>query len=135
MSSYADVPNCIAGGNISPFRVVKVSTSADNTLLAAGAVTEQHIVGVTDGSLSAFNGTYHAVAGDPVTLQGGNVVVIEAGGSITRGARVEVTTGGKVITETATTGNAAFGWVALESATGDGCKIRCIKALNATKLS
>jgi len=135
MSSYADTPAVIAGGNISPFRVVKASTAADNTVLQASAVTEQSIVGVTDGSLSAFNGTYHAVAGDPVSLQGGKVVIIEAGAAITRGARLEVDSNGKVITETTTTGNACFAFIALESAVADGAKIKCIWAPNATKLS
>jgi len=125
----------IAGGTIRPFRVVYVSTAADNTLLEASAVTQQTVCGVTDGSTLQFDSSSHATTGLPVSLQDGIIQYITAGAAITRGARVEVTTAGKVITETTTTGNAAFAWVALESAVADGAVIRCVRALNATKLS
>lgn len=127
--------SAIAGGTIRPFRLVYVSTAADNTVLEASAVTQQTICGVTDGSTLQFDSTSHATTGYPVTLQNGPVVYITAGGAITRGARVEATTAGKVITETATTGNACFAFVALESAVADGAVIRCVQCLNATKLS
>ena len=122
--------SAIAGGTIRPFRLVYVSTAADNTVLEASAVTQQTICGVTDGSTLQFDSTSHATTGYPVTLQNGPVVYITAGG-----ARVEATTAGKVITETATTGNACFAFVALESAVADGAVIRCVQCLNATKLS
>lgn len=39
-------------------------------------------IGVTDGSVSDPNGVYHALAGEPVTLQRASVVLLRAGNTI-----------------------------------------------------
>ena len=71
---------------------------------------------MSDGSTRAFNSANHAETGDPITLQGGDVVLVEAGGNITRGAMVESDSDGKAITATTTTGLNYQGYVALQSA-------------------
>jgi hypothetical protein len=115
MGSFSDTPALIAGGTILPYRFVKPSTSADDTGLAAAGITTP-VLGVSDGSTKAFNSANHAETGDPITLQGGDVVLVEAGGNITRGAMVESDSDGKAITATTTTGLNYQGYVALQSA-------------------
>jgi hypothetical protein len=115
MGSFSDTPALIAGGTILPYRFVKPSTSADDTGLQAAGITTP-VLGVSDGSTKAFNSTNHAETGDPITLQGGDVVLVEAGGSITRGAMVESDSDGKAITQSSTAGLNYNGYVALQSA-------------------
>jgi hypothetical protein len=115
MGSFSDTPALIAGGTILPYRFVKPSTAADDTGLAAAGITTP-VLGVSDGSTRAFNSANHAETGDPITLQGGDVVLVEAGGNITRGAMVESDSDGKAITATTTTGLNYQGYVALQSA-------------------
>jgi hypothetical protein len=115
MGSFSDTPALIAGGTIAPYRFVRPSTSADDTGLQSAAITTP-VLGVTDGSTKAFNSANHAETGDPITLQGGDVVLVEAGGNITRGAMVESDSDGKAITATTTTGLNYQGYVALQSA-------------------
>jgi hypothetical protein len=115
MGSFSDTPALIAGGTIAPYRFVRPSTSADDTGLQSAAITTP-VLGVTDGSTKAFNSANHAETGDPITLQGGDVVLVEAGGSITRGAMVESDSDGKAITQSSTTGLNYNGYVALQSA-------------------
>lgn len=115
MGSFSDTPALIAGGTILPYRFVRPSTSADDTGLQASAITTP-VLGVSDGSTRAFNSANHAETGDPITLQGGDVVLVEAGGSITRGAMVETDSDGKAITQSSTAGLNYNGYVALQSA-------------------
>ena len=115
MGSFSDTPALIAGGTILPYRFVKPSTSADDTGLVSAAITTP-VLGVTDGSTKAFNSGNHAETGDPITLQGGDVVLVEAGGSITRGAMVESDSVGRAITQSSTAGLNYNGYVALQSA-------------------
>lgn len=115
MGSFSDTPALIAGGTILPYRFVRPSTAADDTGLQSAAITTP-VLGVTDGSTKAFNSANHAETGDPITLQGGDVVLVEAGGNITRGAMVESDSDGKAITATTTTGLNYQGYVALQSA-------------------
>jgi hypothetical protein len=133
MGSLSDTPSLVAGGDIYPCRGVKLSASADNTGLQATAVTEP-IVGVTADSTRRFDDTKHAVSGEPISLQGGQVVIVEAAGNITRGALVEFDTDGKIITLTTTTGVAYFALQALESASA-GAKVRCVWVRGRDKLS
>ena len=115
MGSFSDTPALIAGETILPYRFVKPSTSADDTGLVSAAITTP-VLGVTDGSTKAFNSGNHAETGDPITLQGGDVVLVEAGGSITRGAMVESDSVGRAITQSSTAGLNYNGYVALQSA-------------------
>jgi hypothetical protein len=115
MGSFSDTPALIAGETILPYRFVKPSTSADDTGLVSAGITTP-VLGVTDGSTKAFNSGNHAETGDPITLQGGDVVLVEAGGSITRGAMVESDSVGRAITQSSTSGLNYNGYVALQSA-------------------
>lgn len=115
MGSFSDTPALIAGGTILPYRFVRPSTSADDTGLQSAAITTP-VLGVSDGSTRAFNSANHAETGDPITLQGGDVVLVEAGGNITRGAMVESDSDGKAITQSSTAGLNYNGYVALQSA-------------------
>jgi len=115
MGSFSDTPALIAGGTILPYRFVKPSTSDDDTGLQAAGITTP-VLGVSDGSTKAFNSANHAETGDPITLQGGDVVLVEAGGNITRGAMVESDSDGKAITQSSTSGLNYNGYVALQSA-------------------
>jgi hypothetical protein len=125
MGSFSDTPALIAGGDIYPFRFVKCSTAADDTGLQAAEITTP-ILGVSDGSTKVSVGTgsdLHAASGDPITLQGGDVVLVQAGGNITRGAMVQSDSNGKAVTAATTTGLNYQGYVALQSAS-DGLVIR-----------
>ena len=126
MGSFSDTPALLAGGDIYPYRFVKVSTAADDTGLQATASTET-ILGVSDASTNGFNSDYHAQSGQPITLQGGNIVLVIAAGNITRGAFVQADSNGKAVTAVTTAASKAFqGYVALQSATA-GLIIRCYR--------
>lgn len=116
MADMGFTPNLQAGGNISPFRFVKLSTSADFTGLQAAAESD-YPIGVTDGSIyQSINNSsgYHAVSGTPITLQPSNTVQIEIGsGGVTRGGFLESDADGKGV---AAAGAAAVSaYVALEN--------------------
>lgn len=115
MGSFSDTPALIAGGTIAPFRFVKASTAADDTGLQAAEITTP-ILGVSDGSTNGPTSGNHATTGEPITLQGGDVVLVEAGGNITRGAMVQSDADGKAVTATTTSGLNYQGYVALQSA-------------------
>jgi len=119
MGSFSDTPALIAGGTIRPYRFVKCSTAADDTGLEAAEITTP-ILGVADGSTRRFDSANHAEVvggvGDPITLQGGDVVLVEAGGNITRGAMVQSDSVGRAITATSTAGLNYQGYVALQNA-------------------
>lgn len=96
MSAANYTPNLIATQNILPFSVIRVSTGVD-----FGVEPNEDgvlpVVGVTDGSVSQFDSTYHATPGQPCSLQLGRFVLLRAGGAITRGQLLYPTTGGAVI--------------------------------------
>ncbi len=125
MGSFSDTPALIAGGTIAPFRFVKVSTAADDTGLQAAEATTT-ILGVSDGSTNGPTSANHAVSGEPINLQGGDVVLVQCSGNITRGALVESDANGKAQTATTTTGARFHGYVALQSG-ADGLIIRVQK--------
>lgn len=105
-------PNLVAGGNINPYRIVKMDTTAFTG--AASTAAADYVVGVTDGSTRRFDASVHAAAGDPISLQPSNCVQIEAGGNITAGLGLIASTGGVAITA-AGAGNVPL-FVALEAA-------------------
>lgn len=116
MGSSSDTPALIAGGTIAPYRFVKASTLADDTGLQASEITTP-IVGVTDGSTNGPLSGNHATVGQPITLQSGSngTVLVECGGTITRGAMVQSDGDGKAVTATTTSGLNYQGFVALQS--------------------
>ena len=105
-------PNLVAGGNINPYRIVKMDTTAFTGVASTAAA--DYVVGVTDGSTRRFDATAHATSGDPISLQPSNCVQIEAGGNITAGLGLIASTGGVAITA-AGSGNVPL-FVALEAA-------------------
>lgn len=114
MGSFSDTPALIAGGDIYPYRFVKVSTAADDTGLQAAEATTT-VLGIADNSTKSATSSLHAASGDPITLQGGDVVLVECSGNITRGALVESDADGKAQTATTTTGARFHRYVALQS--------------------
>lgn len=124
MSAYSDTPSLVASGDCNPYRFVRVS--GRNTGITCDAATNIAI-GVADGSTKAFNSTLHAASGDPINLQGGNVVLVEASAAISAGARVAPSANGRAIT--AATTQYPFG-IALEPAGAAGEIIRVFKQNN-----
>jgi|19_taG_2_1085344.scaffolds.fasta_scaffold20569_2 hypothetical protein len=107
-------PNLEAGGDIRPYRIIKVSTAADNQCLESDA--NELSIGVVAGSTRQFDSANHAEDGDHVTLQMGSIVNVECGGSITRGNSIESDADGKAVAETASgTLNRHTCGIALES--------------------
>lgn len=88
-------PNLVAGGDIRPYRAVAPTGSADN---ACGESNANNIsMGVAGGDTKAFDSANHAESGDPVSLQPGNVVLIECGGTVTRGNGLKTDADGKAV--------------------------------------
>lgn len=121
MSAYSDTPSLVASGDCTAYRFVRVSNR--NQGITCDAITNI-AVGVADGSTKAFNNALHAAAGDPISLQGGNVVLVEAAAAISAGARVAPSANGRAQTAVAT--QFPFG-IALENAGGAGEIIRVYK--------
>lgn len=124
MSAYSDTPSLVASGDCTAYRFVRVS--GRNQGITCDAITNI-AVGVADGSTKAFNNALHAANGDPISLQGGNVVLVEAAAAITAGARVAPSVNGRAQTAVAT--QFPFG-IALENAGGAGEIIRVFKQTN-----
>jgi phage-related tail fiber protein len=110
-------PNLIATGNINPYAIVKMSTTAFSG--SASTAAADYVVGVADGSTRRFDATVHAAAGDPISLQPSNCVQLKCGSStaITAGLGLIADTGGVAITA-AGSGNVPL-FVALEAAAVD----------------
>jgi len=126
MGAFSDTPVLLATGTILPFRFVKLSGENQG---AVSAATTDITVGITDASTKAFNSGNHCESGDPITLQGGDVVLIELGGTVAYGERVGPTTAGKGA-KIATTAAQICNYVALESGT-TGLIIRLLKCNSA----
>lgn len=115
MGAFSNTPALVSGGTIRPYRFVVSSTGADNTGLEASNATAA-VVGVSDGSTRRFDSANHAVSGDPINLQGGDVVLVECNGNITRGSMVQSHTDGTAVVAVTTPAGLYFqGYVALES--------------------
>ena len=122
MGSFSDTPALLANGNVSPFRFIKIdaTSSSANTYDNQGVQVDSaidNVVGVSDGSTKSATSSLHAEANDPITLQGGDVVLVECGGAVARGSRVQADSSGKAITAVVTAGPAFRyqGYVALEA--------------------
>jgi hypothetical protein len=110
-------PNLIAGGDINPYAIVKMSTTAFTG--AASTAAADYVVGVADGSTRRFDSALHAAAGDPISLQPSNCVQLKCNGStaITAGLALKATTAGAAV-GTSTSGDVPL-FVALEAAAVD----------------
>lgn len=119
MGSFSDTPALLAKGTIAPFTFVKADSSNDDSGLQATAVTDT-ILGVTDGSTNGPTSANHAVTGDPITLQGGDVVLIKCNatpGTINPGTMLEAASDGtcKAATVTAGPQRRFHGYAALQT--------------------
>ena len=125
MGSFSNTPTLQATGTILPYTFVGIG-SADNTGAAATAATTP-VLGVSDGSTLQFDSANHATTGLPITLQGGEVVLIAIAAStaISRGDRLEATTGGYAIKAVVTGGTTLRyqGYVALEAVTSQASNV------------
>ena len=115
-------PSLIAGGNISPSTFVKLSTSADNTGLQAGANDPPiGISGVGTKQPPGVTGSdaYHAHSGEAIELFGcGDICLLLAGsGGFTRGDRLKSDASGAGVTEASSGAIQNVGAIALESTT------------------
>jgi len=95
-------PNLVAVGTIRPYRAVAPTGSADN---ACGESNANNLsLGVVSGDTKSFDSANHAEADDQVSLQTGNVLLIELGsGGATRGNGLKSDADGKGV-EVATSG-------------------------------
>lgn len=122
MGSFSDTPALIAGGTIAPYRFIRIDTTGptattdDNTGVQV-SLPADNVIGVSDGSTNGPTSANHAIDGQPITLQGGDVVLVECGGAVSRGSRVQADTDGKAVTAVVTAGPAFRyqGYVALEA--------------------
>ena len=106
-------PNLIATGDINPYAIVKMSTTAFSG--SASTAAADYVVGVADGSTRRFDATVHAAAGDPISLQPSNCVQLKCGGTaVTAGLGLIAGAAGVAITA-AGSGNVPL-FVALEPA-------------------
>lgn len=122
MSSFADRPNLVAGGNIYPYRGVAISTTADNTGVQGTATITDKFCGFTEGSTRRQDSSYHAIANDQIVIQGGGVVWAETGAAIaSSGLYLSLDAQGKVITATSGT---TVRCISLQSAAATGEIIR-----------
>jgi hypothetical protein len=110
-------PNLVAGGDINPYAIVKMSTTAFTGLASTAAA--DYVVGVADGSTKRFDSALHAASGDPISLQPSNCVQLKCNGStaITAGQALKATTAGAAL-GTAVSGDVPL-FVALEAAAVD----------------
>lgn len=118
MSDMGFTPELTASGNIYPFRLVALSGAF--TGAACNAITD-YAVGVTDGSVNAFNGTYHAQSGQQISLQPTNTVQVEVGtGGCSAGDYLMAVAGEAGKVKTAAGATAVSAYLALEAgAAGD----------------
>jgi hypothetical protein len=120
MGSFSDTPALIAGGTIRPYRFVAASSTADDTGIEVSVATaDEVIVGVSDGSTNGPTSDNHAVVGDPISLQGGDVVLVQCGTANlpTRGELVQANNDGtaRVAVQTAGPKRRYQGYVALQN--------------------
>ena len=92
-------PNLVAGGNIAPSRFIKLSTSADNTALQAGA--NEEVFGISSEAgreppLPSVSTMYAAQSGDAFNhYSEGDTCLLEYGDDVTAGAYLKADTDGK----------------------------------------
>ncbi len=117
----------IAGGNIRPSRVVKISTAADDTVLESAAATSANI-GIAQKGTRRAPGTgdddgFAAVAGENLQVYGPSCVAPgQLGGTVASGDKVTSDGSGLLITTTSA-GDVALGWALEGGVTGDIVRI------------
>lgn len=120
MSVDGIIPNLTASAAVSPYRFVKVS----GDMTGAHCATQTDIaIGVSDGSINAFNGTYNAAVGDPIQLQQGNFMQIEMAGAVDAGVMLTATTDGKALGADSADLGAQLHMVAAQTAAGAGAVV------------
>lgn len=88
MTYGAQTTPCLrASGTIRPYRFVKQDGSNENG--GAECDANEVAVGVSDGTTVDYTSDNHAVSGDIIKLQPGNVVDVEFAGSVTVGGLVK----------------------------------------------
>ena len=112
-------PNLIATGNINPYAIVKMSTTAFSG--SASTAAADYVVGVADGSTRRFDSAFHAIQYDQISLQPSNCVQLKCGGStaITAGLGLIAGTAGVAVTAGAAASANVPLFVALEDAAVD----------------
>lgn len=75
-----------AGADVLPFRFIDITgQNTGGYATAAGPA-----VGVSQGNSRSFDDANHALVGEPIALQPGKIVQVEAGAAITAGVAIEV---------------------------------------------
>lgn len=94
----------IAGGNVSPSRIVKLQT--DDTVVHAAAASDA-LYGISQPStrrmaLSGWDDGYAAISGEPVNIfgPGDDECELELGGTVSIGSYITATTNGKGVAAT-----------------------------------
>lgn len=116
------IPNLTASEAVSPYRFVKVS--GDMTGAQCASQTDIAI-GVSDGSVSAFNATTNASVGDPIQLQQGRFMQVKLADSVScdAGELLTSTTGGEAWPQNAADVNVQYHMVAAQSTSSGGAVI------------
>jgi hypothetical protein len=100
MAMPNQTPNLFAGEPILPYSMVyMMENGGDFTVYPTPTWSEYTdnqvcVIGVTDGSVSSQGKTFHALAGQPVTLQRESIVLLRAQVTLPTGAYLEYEEGG-----------------------------------------
>lgn len=113
MSYGAPGFQAVAGGNIAPSRIVKVSTAADNTWLQSTSNTDANegvsAIGTRRAPGTGDDDGFDAIAPEGIMVFGvGSICTVEAGAAFTAGALLTADTNGRAIATT-TTGDSVIG--------------------------
>lgn len=107
------VPNLTASEAVSPYRFVKVS----GNMTGAHCASQTDIaIGVSDGSVSAFNTTTNASVGDPIQLQQGRFMQVQISAGCDAGDLLTSTTGGKALSASGADYGVQYHMVAAQTA-------------------
>lgn len=93
MATGNSIPQLIAGENLLPYSAVRIAFDSGDFTVVACESEYFAICGITDGSVSAYNGQYHAMTGEPVTLQTGKAVLVRIRNEDIPSPQMSATTG------------------------------------------
>ena len=118
-------PQLVSASNINPYSVIKMAATAWTG--AHSSANTDFVVGVTDGSTRRFDSQYHAISGDPISLQPSPTVQVVAAAAVTStniaagdGLIADGTTAGAVSKAVGAGAGTIPMFVALEPATAEG---------------
>lgn len=112
MSVDGIIPNLTANAAVSPYRFVQVS----GDMTGAHCEDQNDIaIGVSDGSIAAFNGTYNAAVGDPIQLQQGRFMQVQVSNGCDAGELLTATTDGKALLQGGADPGAQYHMVAAQT--------------------